>query len=129
MELTSNELEIMNVLWNMVRPLTRSEIIELSPDRTWKASSIHILLNSLLDKKAIEVTGFTRTGKNYGRMFAPLILQDDYLLKQLKQNYGNTFPKSSAVTKIFSVLLNDKDIDDEAIGELEQMIAERKKKR
>ena len=43
MELTKSELEIMNVLWDAGRPLTRGEILELSVDKKWKDNSIHIL--------------------------------------------------------------------------------------
>lgn len=50
MELTKNEIEIMEVLWSEQRPLTRTEIVNLSVDKSWKDSSIHILLNSLLKK-------------------------------------------------------------------------------
>lgn len=40
----------MEVLWSEQRPLTRTEIVNLSVDKSWKDSSIHILLNSLLKK-------------------------------------------------------------------------------
>ena len=46
MELTKSELEIMNVIWDAKRPLTRGEILDLSVDKKWKDNSIHILLNS-----------------------------------------------------------------------------------
>ena len=59
--LTKSENEIMELMWKEGHPLSRSEIIELTPDRTWKSSSIHILLNSMLDKKAIEVAGFVQS--------------------------------------------------------------------
>lgn len=51
--------------------LTSSEVVEASPDRNWKASSVHLLLNSLLNKGVIEVRGFKRTAKNYARTFQP----------------------------------------------------------
>ena len=36
--LTPNELEIMELMWRENRPLSRTDIIELSPDCSWKAS-------------------------------------------------------------------------------------------
>ena len=57
MELTKSELEVMNVLWQANRPLSRSEILTLSTSKTWKDSSIHILLNGLLNKNAIKEAG------------------------------------------------------------------------
>jgi len=60
--LTKNEQEIMDLLWKENKPLSRSDIINLSTERSWKASSIHILLNQLLEKGAICVNGFVKTG-------------------------------------------------------------------
>ena len=62
--LTKSENEIMELLWREGRPLSRSEIIDLTPDRTWKPASIHILLNSMLEKGAIQVAGFVQSTKN-----------------------------------------------------------------
>ena len=78
MELTKSELEIMNVLWEAGRPLTRGEILELSVDKQWKDNSIHILLNRLLAKGAIAEGGFTRSGKSYGRLYEPQISGVEY---------------------------------------------------
>ena len=49
--LTKSEHEIMNLLWHVDKPLTASEIIEQSTDKTWKDSYIHLLINSLLTRK------------------------------------------------------------------------------
>lgn len=58
MDLTKSELEIIEVLWNAKRPLTGTEIVQLSPkDKSWKDSSIHILINSLLKKMLLKNRG------------------------------------------------------------------------
>lgn len=70
--LTKSEEKIMKMFWKQNgEPLTSSEVVEASPDRNWKASSVHLLLNSLLNKGVIEVRGFKRTAKNYARTFQP----------------------------------------------------------
>lgn len=81
--LTKNQLEIMRLLWQEDRALTRSEIIQLSPSRSWCTSSIHILLNALLKLNAIKVEGYTRTGKTYGRTFVATITYEQYTSMQL----------------------------------------------
>ena len=48
MELTKSEMEIMDVLWESSQPLSRSDLLERSKEKTWKDSSVHILLNGLL---------------------------------------------------------------------------------
>lgn len=129
LSLTNNELEIMELMWKMKRPLSRTEIIDLSPDRSWSASSIHILLNKLLEKEAIEVSGFVKTNKNYGRTYSPLITQNDYIISSLNQMKQSSYykSKSTATVSIFAALIQDSDIDDELIDELEKILEERKK--
>lgn len=48
--LTKKELEMMNVLWGSETALTASEILKASTDRTWKDKSLHLMINSLLQK-------------------------------------------------------------------------------
>ena len=74
MELTKSELQIMDVLWASDIPLSRSDLLERSEDKTWKDSSIHILLNGLLGKNAIREAGFVKRSKTYGRTFVPALL-------------------------------------------------------
>lgn len=56
--LTKKELEMMNVLWGRETALTASEILKVSTDRTWKDKSLHLMINSLLQKNLIVVDGF-----------------------------------------------------------------------
>ena len=70
MRLTKNELSIMEILWEEKRPLLSNEIVDLCKGKKWKSSSIHILINSLLEKKAIAVAGFEKidtTNSNWAK--------------------------------------------------------------
>lgn len=126
--LTPNELEIMELMWRENRPLSRTDIIELSPDRSWKASSIHILLNKMLDKDAIKVDGFVRTGKNYGRTFSPALSNVDYLLMTIKGSSLYQNSRKEATIAVISSLINDKDITAQDIREIETVIEAKKSK-
>ncbi len=126
--LTPNELEIMELMWRENRPLSRTDIIELSPDRSWKASSIHILLNKMLDKDAIKVDGFVRTGKNYGRTYSPALSNVDYLLMTIKGSSLYQNSKKEATIAVISSLINDKDITAQDIKEIETVIEAKKSK-
>ena len=126
--LTPNELEIMELMWRENRPLSRTDIIELSPDRSWKASSIHILLNKMLDKDAIKVDGFVRTGKNYGRTYFPALSNVDYLLMTIKGSSLYQNSKKEATIAVISSLINDKDITAQDIREIEAVIEAKKSK-
>lgn len=69
MELTKSELEIMDVLWAAKTPLSRSDLLERSDEKSWKDSSVHILLNGLLQKGAIREAGFVNEAKRMGEHF------------------------------------------------------------
>lgn len=124
--LTKNELQIMELMWAKDRALSRSEIIELSPERSWKDSSIHILLNSLLGKGAIKVDGYVKTGKNYGRTFSPSITQEEYQIMQFKQSTNYLKSKSSAIACLVSALIQDDEIDSETLERLEAILQARR---
>lgn len=83
--LTLKEMEIMQVLWNVDRPVTAAEIVELSPHKTWKASSIHNIINSLLKKKIIKEADSVQTVKSYARTFIPVVEKETYLLQYLHE--------------------------------------------
>ncbi len=78
MELTKSELQIMDVLWASDVPLSRSDLLEHSEEKTWKDSSVHILLNGLLGKGAIQEAGFVKRSKTYGRTFVPALTREEY---------------------------------------------------
>ena len=83
MYLTKNELEIMDVMWGAGKPLTRGELMERSVDKSWKSSSVHILLNSMMDKGALREAGFARCGKTCGRTYAPAVSVEEYYASTL----------------------------------------------
>lgn len=124
--LTKNELQVMELMWLQGKPLSRSEIIRLSKERSWKDSSIHILLNSLLKKRAIRVDGFVKTGRNYGRTFSPMITHEEYQVMQFKQSANYLKSKSLAITSLVSTLIEDSDIDNETLERLEAILHARK---
>jgi predicted transcriptional regulator len=124
--LTKNEQEIIELMCAEDRALSRSEIIELSTERSWKKSSIHILLNSLLGKGAIMVAGYIRTGKNYGRTYSAAVTLEEYQIMQFKKGANYLKSKSSAITGLVSALVQDEDIDNETLDRLEAILKARK---
>lgn len=114
-QLTKKELEIMEILWGEKKALTSSEIIELSPNSSWKISSIHILLNALLKKEMIKVENFKQISKTYARTFLPTISFEKYTVSQMQQNKSFTI---NSVPKIVASLLNDEKISKEENNKL-----------
>jgi len=125
--LSKNELEIMILLWQEGRSLSRTEIIALTPTKSWKSSSIHILLNSLLQKEAIQVAGFIRTGKNYGRTYLAAITQDAYSAMQLVKNVPEHAITRENLPGLFATLIHKEDIGPDVLEELQVLLDRRRK--
>lgn len=117
MLLTKSELELMNVIWNAGRPVSRNEILELSENRSWKESSIHILINGLLKKGAIKEDGFVRCGKTFGRLFSAAVSREDYFAEEVFSGCHR-----DALPMLFSALVRRADIDREIVEELEAIL-------
>ena len=98
MRLTKSELEIMEVLWAADEPLCRADIIARSQDKTWKDSSVHILLNS-----------------------TPAISEEAYFA-------GNLFNRkdSAQLSRLFAGLVNSDGVTPALLDELEGMIQTRR---
>ncbi|MCQ4022068.1 MULTISPECIES: BlaI/MecI/CopY family transcriptional regulator [unclassified Ruminococcus] len=121
--LTKSELEIMELMWKENKPLTSTQIIDLSVNRTWKKSYVHLLINSLIEKDMIEVSGFVKTTKNYARTFSAKLTKEDYSVNQFTSLHGYN---DSDIPKIVSALIAQTD-SLEVICELERIIKDREK--
>ena len=121
--LTRSEREIMELLWHVDKPLTASEIIEQSTDRSWKDSYIHLLINSLLDKGMIRAEGFAKTTKNYARTFIAAVSEEAYAVRQITGRKGL---EPHVVVSIVSTLLDETEEPLPLIEALETMLAEKR---
>lgn len=120
--LTKSEKEIMNLLWNVDRPLTATEIVNLTPERTWKKSYIHLLINSLIQKELIKSDSLVRTGRNFGRTFVATMSEAEFMILQITSNKNFS---STSVPFFVSALL-DTCNDLNQIEELEQLLQKKK---
>lgn len=122
--LTKSEKEIMGLLWNTDRPLTATEIVNLTPERTWKKSYIHLLINSLIEKKLIKSESLVRTGRNFGRAFVATMTEEEFMILQITT--GRNFSPNSIPTLV-SALLDATD-DPELILKVDEILKARKEK-
>lgn len=105
MELTKSELQIMDEFWASSAPLSRSDLLEMEGEKSWKDSSVHILLNGLLKKEAIREVGFVKRSKTYGRTFAPTMTREEYYAQAV---FSHTIPPR--IVELVEALLRRKDI-------------------
>ena len=123
MELTKSELEIMDVLWNAGEPLSRADLLDHSEGKSWKDSSVHILLNGLLAKNAIREAGFVKRSKTYGRVFAPNLTREEYFATTIFSHR-----RKPEINGLFKALLQRPEVDDACLDALLASISERRNK-
>ena len=109
--LSPNEFKIMQLLWQMDRPLSRPEIIEMVPDRDWNPNSIHLILNNMIEKGVIRVDGMTRCGRGYGRTYAATMSKLEYGAAVLREATPD-LSDEERVLGILPLLLDGKNASD-----------------
>ena len=117
MELTKSEMEIMDVLWGSDVPLSRADILARSDQKSWKDSSVHILLNGLLKKQAIREAGFVKCSKTYGRTFAPLLTREEYFATTIFSHRHKP-----EIVGLMQALLERKDITKDQLTQIAALI-------
>ena len=119
-DITNSELEILQVMWNVGRPLSRAEILTLSTKKTWKDNSIHILLNGMLDKGTIQTVDFVRSGKVWARTYEPKVCAHDYYV-----DYFNTYGWPDPI-KFVEYVVSQEDVSKETIDQMIEIIEQKK---
>lgn len=120
MELTRSEMEIMDVLWEQGSPVSRSDLLG-QKDKSWKDSSVHILLNGLLQKGAIREAGFVRRSKTYGRTFEPTLTREEYFAMTI---FSHRYQPQ--LEGLFAALLARPEITEENLNHLQLLLEQRR---
>ena len=122
MELTRSEMEIMDVLWDAGQPLSRADLLDRAEEKTWKDSSVHILLNGLLAKEAIREAGLIKRSKTFGRIFAPTMTREEYFAQTI---FGHRHQPE--LIGLFTALLEQRDPSPEQLESMKALIEARMK--
>lgn len=121
MELTKSEMEIMDVLWENKVPMSRSDLLASSQEKSWKDSSVHILLNGLLQKEAIREAGLVKRSKTYGRLFVPTMTREEYFANTI---FSHRYKPQ--IQGLFAALLNRPEITAQDLEAVAHLIQEKK---
>lgn len=117
MELTRSEMEIMDVLWEANTPMSRADLLEHSQEKTWKDSSVHILLNGLLQKGVIREAGFVKRSKTYGRTFVPTLTREQYFATTI---FSHRYKPE--IVGLFKALLQRNDVSSEQVEQIRLLL-------
>lgn len=122
MELTRSEMEIMDVLWEANTPLSRADLLSRSQEKSWKDSSVHILLNGLLNKGIIREAGFVKRSKTFGRTFVPTLTREEYFATTIFSHRHKP-----QIVGLVEALLRRKDITSDQLEQMCRLVQERTK--
>ena len=117
MELTRSEMEIMDVMWESGVPMSRADLLAHSEEKTWKDSSVHILLNGLLQKGAIQEAGLVKRIKTYGRVFLPTMTREEYFANTI---FSHRYKPE--IQGLFAALLQRQEITPADLDALESLL-------
>ncbi len=120
MELTKSEMEIMDVFWGSEKPLSRADLLSKSEEKTWKDSSVHILLNGLLQKGAIQEAGLVKRSKTYGRVFSPTMTREEYFAATIFSHRHKP-----NIVGLFAALLQQQNIGNEELEQISLLVAQK----
>ena len=121
MELTKSEMEIMDVLWEDGNALSRADFLARNEEKSWKDSSVHILLNGMLSKGIIKEAGFVKRSKTYGRTFLPTMTREEYFAATI---FSHRYQPE--LSGLFRALLDRPEVDEEMLDKLQSLIDRRR---
>ncbi len=119
--LTKSEKQIMDLLWGVDTPLSCSQIVELSGDKTWKDSYVHSLIKSLMKKDVVEIAAFELISRSYARKFVPKLNKEELCLREYLQE-----SEENSIVKLFGAYADGCD-DKEEMAQIEAIIEKWKK--
>lgn len=116
--LTKTQLNIMQILWNAKEPLT---IADISAILEISATSLSNMVNQLIKKGFIEISGVKRTDNHYSRTLKALLEKEEYAAKMV----SSLNMKKGSFSAVVSALVDEYSLNDgyeEIISELEEVL-------
>lgn len=121
MVLSENEYIIMKLLWSEGRPLSRAEVLKGTNGRSWNPASVHLILNSMLSKGAIQVTD---ESVRYGRTYEAILTEEKYIAETLRRMLpGNT--DAEILRKTLLAMIDGGNIHQEELKEMQSSLMDK----
>lgn len=115
-KITNRQLEIMQVLWDLDKPLTASEIVEKDTDLN--INTVQVCIRQLLKKEYIKVADIVYSGTVLCRSYTYIVTKEEYV---------NTFFKSASDRIGAALSFIDETTDSSMLDELEKAIELKRK--
>lgn len=121
--LPDSELELMMIIWDAGRGITRNEIEERLPqDRRLSATTILSFLSRLQEKGFVCVR---KEGRN--NVYEPLIRKEDYLRQESRSIWKRLYQNS--VGNFMTALCQEDELTEHDLDELQEFLDRKRKER
>lgn len=121
--LPDSELELMMIIWDAGRPVSRNEIEEQLPgERRISATTILSFLSRLQEKGFVQVR---KEGRN--NVYEPLVRKEDYLKQESRSIWKRLYQNS--VGNFMAALGQTDELTDQDLDELQEFLDRRRKER
>lgn len=127
--LSPTEYAFMKILWTSQNPLTVGEILERREDGSWAKNSVHPLLNSLIEKGFISITGIMKISKANSRLYAAKISLAEYSSSQITKVFEKDKWRFNLSYFLSNFVESDGEIDETIVKELEDWLQQYKNDR
>lgn len=112
--ISSSELEVLQVLWEANRPLKIREVCDRLQNTDWKYNTVGTFLQRLEEKGAVAAAAEGRT-----KCYTPLIDKQDYTQEQTKSLVSRLY--NGSVKDLAVSLFRSDDMTAEDIAEIRKM--------
>lgn len=121
--LPDSELELMMIIWDAGRGITRNEIEERLPqDRRLSATTILSFLSRLQEKGFVCIR---KEGRN--NVYEPLIRKEDYLRQESRSIWKRLYQNS--VGNFMTALCQEDELTEHDLDELQEFLDRKRKER
>ena len=121
--LPDSELELMMIIWDAGRPMSRNEIEEQLPgERQLSATTILSFLSRLQEKRFVQVR---KEGRN--NVYEPLVRKEDYLKQESRSIWKRLYQNS--VGNFMAALGQGDERTDQDLDELQEFLDRKRKER
>ena len=121
--LPDSELELMMIIWDAGRPMSRNEIEEQLPgERQLSATTILSFLSRLQEKRFVQVR---KEGRN--NVYEPLVRKEDYLKQESRSIWKRLYQNS--VGNFLAALGQGDELTDQDLDELQEFLDRKRKER
>ena len=121
--LPDSELELMMIIWDAGRPVSRNEIEEQLPgERQPSATTILSFLSRLQEKGFVQVR---KEGRN--NVYEPLVRKEDYLKQESRSIWKRLYQNS--VGNFMAALGQGDELTDQDLDELQEFLDRKRKER